>query len=93
MSFLGDIASFSTGSLKKVDTRVRRQDGTRVVESRDESGSFAVVTNEPVQESGAMEYGFVPDYEPDLQIVQVRPYLYMCKFFFVCEKKRKIPFR
>lgn len=29
-------------------------------------------------ESGSdMEYGFVPDYEPDLQIVQVRPYLFM----------------
>ncbi|XP_071491247.1 dual specificity protein phosphatase 19-like [Diadema antillarum] len=79
MSFLEDIAGFSKGRLKQVDTRVRRADGSRVVEMRDESGTFAVVTK-PEQEKnddGKMEYGFVPDYDPDMQVVQVRPYLFM----------------
>ncbi|XP_041478000.1 dual specificity protein phosphatase 19-like [Lytechinus variegatus] len=79
MSFLDDISSFSKVALKSVETCVRREDGSRVLEARDASGEFSILRDKkPDSSSGSdMEYGFVPDYEPDLQIVQVRPYLYM----------------
>ncbi|XP_001200447.1 dual specificity protein phosphatase 19-like [Strongylocentrotus purpuratus] len=79
MSFLDDVSSFSKGALKSVETCVRREDETRVLEARNASGGFSVLTDKKPESSAGsdMEYGFVPDYEPDLQIVQVRPYLYM----------------
>ncbi|XP_070566258.1 dual specificity protein phosphatase 19-like [Ptychodera flava] len=69
MSFLQDVKAFSQKSLRRVDTKVTTTGGQKFVEKRLESGKFTL------SDTGERCLGFCGDYKPDLQVVDVRPWL------------------
>lgn len=72
-SRMDSIASFDVKSLRKVQTRVRTSDGRRYVETRDDAGEPRA-TSSPRFDGHP---GYVVDLQPDLQIGQVLPGLYI----------------
>ncbi|XP_077979068.1 dual specificity protein phosphatase 19-like [Glandiceps talaboti] len=69
MSFLEDVKLFSQKSLRKVETTVVTSGGAKFVEKRRGDGKFTLT------DTGERCLGFCGDYKPDLQVVEVRPWL------------------
>lgn len=70
---MDSIASFDAKSLRKVQTSVRTTDGRRYTETRDDTGEPRATS--PPRSDG--QPGYVVDLQPDLQIGQVLPGLYI----------------
>ncbi|KAL4222657.1 dual specificity phosphatase 19 [Mactra antiquata] len=63
---LSQLKKFNKQSLNKTETRVRTEDGKVLIESQDSSGNYQSVVD------SQKEFGFVPDYRPDLQVGEVK---------------------
>jgi len=73
MSFLKEVVGFSRNSLRKTDTNFTRGDGLLFIERRDESGNSYKVS------TGSKTLAFVEDPNPDLQIGEILPGLFLGK--------------
>uniref|UniRef100_A0A4D5R988 protein-serine/threonine phosphatase n=1 Tax=Scolopendra viridis TaxID=118503 RepID=A0A4D5R988_SCOVI len=64
---LSEIRNFSSGKLRKVQTKVLTSDGRQLIETRDKHGRIIS------KETGKIAPGFVADVKPDLQVGEILP--------------------
>ncbi|XP_072040923.1 dual specificity protein phosphatase 19-like [Amphiura filiformis] len=72
MAFLGEITKFNKKSLQNVETQITTPAGQRILESH--STDWDKISKQ-VTDEGTL--GFIGDYKPDLQVLEVRPRLFL----------------